>query len=85
MKISKNHYIKNLAFQIHFNKFYSKNVNILFLIKFRKNLNFYISNFMINVGANLVDNFYLYINTKIFLPIVLYNVFSQIVKLMITM
>ena len=34
-KISKNHHVKRTSFQIHSNKFYSQNDNILLIIEFR--------------------------------------------------
>jgi len=45
-KISKNHHIKGTSFQIHSNKFHSKNDNILFVIEFRKNFEISLSKFI---------------------------------------
>ena len=45
-KISKNHHMKRASFQIHSNKFYSKNDNILLVIEFRRNSEFYFSKFI---------------------------------------
>ena len=45
-KITENHHIKKTLFQIHPNKFYSKNDNILLEIEFRRNSEIFVSKFI---------------------------------------
>ena len=45
-KISKNHHMNRISFQIHSNKFYSKNDNLLLVIEFRRYSEFFFSEFI---------------------------------------
>ena len=59
-KISKNHHIKRTSIQIHSNKFYSKNDNILLVIEFKRNSEFFVSKFIEKIsdsisGSNCMD------------------------------
>jgi len=47
-QIFKNHHVKRISFQIHSKKIYTKNINIFLVIKFRRNFEFSLSNFIIN-------------------------------------
>jgi len=47
-KTSKNHHVKRISFQIHSNKFYSKNDNILLVIEFRRKFEIFLSKFIKN-------------------------------------
>jgi len=55
-KISKNCHIKRTSFEIYFNKFYSKNENILLVIEFRRNLEIYLSKFIENIGDSIGES-----------------------------
>jgi hypothetical protein len=44
---NKNYHIKSVTFQIHSNKSYPKELNILFVIQFTRNFEFCVSNFIV--------------------------------------
>jgi len=58
-KISKNYHIKRTSFQIHSNKIYSKNDNILIVIEFRRNFEISLSKFYRKILVLAMVNLYI--------------------------